>query len=50
MMDDELEAGYISPSPQPLGGFSTYPAMHFASLNPMGFTSFNLPPREREKY
>jgi len=24
------------------------PAMHFASLNPMGFTSFNLPPGERE--
>jgi len=24
-----------------------YPAMHFASLNPMGFTSFNLPQGER---
>jgi len=23
------------------------PAMHFASLNPMGFTSFNLPQGER---
>jgi hypothetical protein len=26
-----------------------HPAMHFASLNPMGFTSFNLPQGERAR-
>jgi len=49
----------VTPSLPPLAGFSTCPHMDFAqtgafahldaSLNPMGFTSFNLPQGEREK-